>query len=82
MLNGDSENDDVAVELVRSLTEIAPVYYSLGDHEYYYVEAGNDDLQKNLEEAGAIELNYSKRQILMRLDIKLPQLFLSWSNSL
>lgn len=58
MINGDSENDDVAVELVRSLTEIAPVYYSLGNHEYYYVEAGHDDLQEDLEEAGAVVLNY------------------------
>ena len=30
MINGDSENDDVAVELVRSLVKIAPIYYSLG----------------------------------------------------
>lgn len=58
IINGDSENDDVAVELVRSLTEIAPVYYSLGNHEYYYVEAGHDDLQEDLEEAGAVVLNY------------------------
>lgn len=63
MINGDSENDDVAVELVRSLTEIAPVYYSLGNHEYYYVEAGHDDLQKDLEEAGAIVLNYKSLDI-------------------
>ena len=59
IVDGDiSENDDVAVELVRSLTEIAPVYYSLGNHEYYYVEAGHDDLQEDLEEAGAVVLNY------------------------
>lgn len=63
MINGDSENDDVAVELVRSLTEIAPVYYSLGNHEYYYVEAGHDDLQEDLEEAGAIVLNYKSLDI-------------------
>ena len=63
MINGDSENDDVAVELVRSLTQIAPVYYSLGNHEYYYVEAGHDDLQKDLEEAGAIVLNYKSLDI-------------------
>lgn len=63
IINGDSENDDVAVELVRALTEIAPVYYSLGNHEYYYVEAGHDDLQKDLEEAGAIVLNYKSLDI-------------------
>lgn len=58
MLNGDSENDDVPVELVRSLTGIAPVYYSFGNHEYYYIEAGHDELQEDLEQAGAVVLNY------------------------
>lgn len=58
MLNGDSENDDVPVELVRSLTGIAPVYYSSGNHEYYYIEAGHDELQEDLEQSGAVVLNY------------------------
>ena len=65
IINGDSENDDVAVELVRSLTEIAPVYYSLGNHEYYYMEAGHDDLQDDLEEAGAVVLNYQSVDIVV-----------------
>lgn len=63
IINGDSENDDVVVKLIRSLTEIAPVYYSLGNHEHYYVEAGHDDLQKDLKEAGAIVLNYKSLDI-------------------
>lgn len=58
MLNGDSENDDVPVELVRSLTGIAPVYYSSGNHEYSYIEAGHDELQEDLEQSGAVVLNY------------------------
>ena len=57
MINADSENDDVAVELVYSLKEIAPVYYSYGNHEYGYIEAGNDSLQKDLEAAGTVVLN-------------------------
>lgn len=63
MINGDSENDETAVELVRFLTDIAPVYYSLGNHEYYYVEAGHDELQADLEEAGAVVLNYQNVDI-------------------
>lgn len=63
MINGDSENDETAVELVRSLTDIAPVYYSLGNHEYYYMEAGHDELQADLEEAGAVVLNYQNVDI-------------------
>ena len=58
MINEDSENADTAVEAVRALKEIAPVYYSYGNHEYAYMEAGHTDLQDELEEAGAVVLNY------------------------
>ncbi len=58
MINADSENDDVAVKLVCSLNGIAPVYYSYGNHEYGYIEAGHDSLRKDLEAAGAVVLNY------------------------
>lgn len=58
MINGDSENADTAVEVVCALKEIAPVYYSYGNHEYAYMEAGHTDLQDELEEAGAVVLNY------------------------
>lgn len=58
MLNGNSENDEVIVTLVNKLSEIAPVYYSYGNHEYYYIDAGHDDLQQNLENAGATVLNH------------------------
>lgn len=58
MINSDSENADTAVEVVRALKEIAPVYYSYGNHEYAYMEAGHTDLQAELEEAGAVVLNY------------------------
>ena len=58
MINDDSENADTAVEVVRALKEIAPVYYSYGNHEYAYMEAGHTDLQDELEEAGAVVLNY------------------------
>ena len=52
MINDDSQNADTAVEVVRALKEIAPVYYSYGNHEYAYMEAGHTDLQDELEEAG------------------------------
>lgn len=58
ILNKDSENDETAVNLVHSLVEIAPVYYSFGNHEYSYIEAGHGDLRDNLEVAGAVILNY------------------------
>lgn len=63
MINADSENADTAVEVVRALKEIAPVYYSYGNHEYAYMEAGHTDLQAELEEAGAVVLNYQNMDI-------------------
>lgn len=63
IINGDSENDDTAVSLVRSLTQVAPVYYSFGNHEYYYMEAGHEDLQEDLVDGGAIILNYQSLDI-------------------
>lgn len=63
MINGNSDNDDVAVELVSLLKDIAPVYYSYGNQEYDYMEAGYDDLQNHLEEAGAVVLNYQSLDI-------------------
>lgn len=49
-----------------ALTEVAPVYYSYGSHEYYYIEAGHTDLQDDLEKAGATVLNYKS----VNLEIK------------
>lgn len=63
MLNGDSENDQTVVDLIRSLIGIAPVYYSFGNHEYYYIEEGHVELQNDLEEAGAVVLNYQNIDI-------------------
>lgn len=63
MINGDSENADIAVELVRALKETAPVYYSFGNHEYSYMEAGHGDLTEELEAAGAVVLNYQSIDI-------------------
>ena len=66
MINGDSENADTAVEVVRALKEIAPVCYSYGNHEYYYIEAGHDGLQEELECAGAEVVNYRNIDIQVK----------------
>lgn len=58
MINGDSENADIVLNLIPSLKEIAPVYYSLGNHEYEYIEAGHEELWEQLENAGAMVLNH------------------------
>ena len=63
MINGNSGNADTAVEVVQVLKDIAPVYYSLGNHEYDYMEAGHEELPEELEAAGAQVLNYESVDI-------------------
>lgn len=58
MINNNSKNSEVAVKIIGQLKDIAPVYYSLGNHEYEYIEAGTSDLIDELEEAGAIVLDH------------------------
>lgn len=58
MINKDSSDSHVVTELIVQMKEIAPVYYSLGNHEYSYMETGTSDLVGELEEAGAAILDY------------------------
>ena len=51
MLNGDDERTDIVTDLVRNASQIAPVYYSIGNHEIEYMEKfGSDTLKEQLEE--------------------------------
>ena len=57
MLNGESENAEVPVTLIRELKDTAPVYYALGNHEIDYMENGHPELTEELEAAGAAVLD-------------------------
>ncbi|MGN0990333.1 MAG: metallophosphoesterase [Candidatus Ventricola sp.] len=57
MLNGREEETEVAVNLVRRLTETAPVYFSYGNHEVTHQNTFRSDLTALFEEAGAVMLN-------------------------
>ena len=59
-LNEDSKDDSVVTELIRTLHEIAPVYYALGNHEITYMTNGHPELVQKIDEAGAtfLELKY------------------------
>lgn len=57
ILNEDSADSHVAVELVERLSEIAPVYYSLGNHEEEYLNRKTSDLMAELKSAGAVVLD-------------------------
>lgn len=52
-INKESADTSVPAELIPQLTEIAPVFFSLGNQEKDYMEAGTSDLIDELTEAGA-----------------------------
>ena len=57
MLNGREDETEIAVNLVRRLTEVAPVYFSYGNHEVTHEQMFGRDLTALFEEAGATVLN-------------------------
>ena len=59
MVDRRDDNADVACALIRALTEIAPVFYCYGNHEYNWMAAHGESLTAVLEEAGAVVLDVS-----------------------
>ena len=59
MLNAESEDASVPLELIGLLKDTAPVYYALGNHELDYMENGHSELIEELENAGAVVLDKS-----------------------
>lgn len=57
MLNGREDETEIAVNLVRRLTEVAPVYFSYGNHEVTHERMFARDLTAIFEEAGATVIN-------------------------
>ncbi|HJA19408.1 MAG TPA: hypothetical protein H9959_05875, partial [Candidatus Mediterraneibacter ornithocaccae] len=57
MLNAESEDASVPLELIGLLKDTAPVYYALGNHELDYMENGHPDFIEELENAGAVVLD-------------------------
>lgn len=63
LLNQDDENTEIAAGLIRKLSQIAPVYCSLGNHEAGYIARYHTDLISIYEEAGAEVLDYGYKDI-------------------
>lgn len=63
LLNSNEENTDIAVRLIKKLSEIAPVYVSYGNHEKEYETAYGVDMAALFEQAGAKVLEYSYEDI-------------------
>ena len=55
-LNANSKDAHVPLEFIENLGTAIPIYFSLGNHEIDYMNAGHPELIEELEEAGAIVL--------------------------
>lgn len=53
LVNGNDSNLEIVLNLIQSLSQIAPVYASYGNHELTYEETFRIDLVQAYEEAGA-----------------------------
>lgn len=59
MLDDSKDRTDIVLNLVKEAVKIAPVYYSLGNHEMVYTERYDPDesFYQELREAGAVVLD-------------------------
>lgn len=63
LLNSNEENTDIASTLIKKLADIAPVYFSYGNHEKSYELQYGVDIAALFEEAGATVLDYAYEDI-------------------
>lgn len=63
MLNNDSKDAQTVLDLIEQLEPVAPIYYAMGNHELEWQELHDDNLQQQLESAGAIVLDKSYSDI-------------------
>ncbi|MBR2746515.1 MAG: metallophosphoesterase [Erysipelotrichaceae bacterium] len=66
MINENEEDLSVILSLIRELNKSVPVYYSFGNDETIYEREFQNDLTYQLEEAGAVVLNYNYLDIVVR----------------
>ena len=63
LVNSDDQNESIAVNLIKKLAEIAPVYASMGNHEEEYDENFNAAIENDYTAAGATVLDRSYKDI-------------------
>ena len=64
-LNGNDLEHTGVISLTEALTELAPVYYALGNHERMYMERQGEQLLCDIAETGAVisELSYTDLEL-------------------
>ena len=63
LLNSDEQRTDIATDLIAKLCDIAPVYFSNGNHEIEYEERYGVDIDELYREAGAVVLEKEYQDI-------------------
>ena len=65
-LNSDEQRRDIATNLIAKLCDIAPVYFSNGNHEIEYEERYGVDIDGLYREAGAVVLEKEYQDITVK----------------
>ncbi len=63
LVNSDDRNEDIAVNLIKKLSEIAPVYASMGNHEEEYDKNFDASIENDYEAAGTTVLDRAYKDI-------------------
>ena len=66
LLNSDEQRTDIATNLIAQLCDIAPVYFSNGNHEIEYEERYGVDIDGLYREAGAVVLEKEYQDITVK----------------
>ena len=66
LLNSDEQCTDIATDLIAKLCDIAPVYFSNGNHEIEYKENYGVDIDELYREAGAVVLEKEYQDITVK----------------
>lgn len=66
LLNSDEQCTDIATDLIAKLCDIAPVYFSNGNHEIEYKENYGVDIGELYREAGAVVLEKEYQDITVK----------------
>ncbi|WP_230973753.1 metallophosphoesterase [Anaerostipes faecalis] len=66
MINAHGQDAHVATGLIKNLVKIAPVYYSLGNHEENFMANRSSDIVRELEQAGAVVLDKEYQDIQVK----------------
>lgn len=66
MIDEHSADSKNVISLINSLSNVAPVYYGLGNQELEYMKKKDKELCKELEAAGAIVLDKSFEDVMIR----------------